>query len=945
MLNTNEEELSIDNSQLQQEALIGSILSISNARTQVESSNRPGAEEFERCLLVNSPLLTSIVGDDLRGRSILKDNIRSNVEGLPPDLVDLTINQINDTLRLINSIPSYDAMRRIQGLVPIQLPSTRSGLSAGKVIAKETIFSNDVQSNELRVGMINLEKALRILDKLFVDKARSSGDLLVLVKDKAQLIARSRLPFLFSRQDGELEKITNTIVEEKINMMQRELVTCSDGTLRTSYDISLDEIIEQEDLVSEVDQLKSEKELNSDVIKETVTNAVVKRRVLSFLIESIQSDKLVCSAVSKLNRMNEEQLLSLDNSSKLRIAEGLLKKTTILLSIEERRVLNIQNIILSQRQRLDQDLQDPENQLSEKEKVLLSPILNGSTEKRNRKALIDLAKSRLKERLNLEVTDEEILLILSDRIVRELLVKLSGICINQSVQSLVPINPTLQINPSKLLEMNEQIIDNALNNIPNQIQEIDEGKVDGDLNNQNGEESRDSISGTPLIDKFIQELEGSLEFRDKIMHLLDAKDLQTLQNLGFPSELYGLMELMNDRGPDILISTSHAEELDLYKLISLLNLQLTLPCIGKNGNNLTRIRSDYLDTVGLSSSVISPFKIGSIGVDDDLFGIKNLTGESILSAQDLRDIEDRLRIKTDLIVESIMSQLNPNISQAIRSKTLSIDIGNQKQLKQQISINLITRMNDLIDIVGRVKNSSISPISVSKFLMLFEKQLNSKILGIENSLSVEESLGISSDLLSDDKEYLDTIKKGISLLTESYGVKFPKIISIGGLAILEINGVKGLLSKKSEGRFVFNSIYGKQEEIDESEIGDLLANSIIPLAKLETVCLIGGGITIQMGSEYGIRDEIISRLGVSGMAKEYLSRLRIGNDKQQGNEGIILRGTNNYIPLTLAYVILGKNKLQNLINRKIGRTSKPDEFYNHELKKLFSEELVDEILI
>jgi hypothetical protein len=135
----------------------------------------------------------------------------------------------------------------------------------------------------------------------------------------------------------------------------------------------------------------------------------------------------------------------------------------------------------------------------------------------------------------------------------------------------------------------------------------------------------------------------------------------------------------------------------------------------------------------------------------------------------------------------------------------------------------------------------------------------------------------------------------------------------------------------------------KEKVVCGQEIEIARKYNMTPMSKMEMLALVAGGTTIQMGSEYGMRDRIIKILGIEGRFAQYLTGLRIGKDKEQGNEVFVLEETGKPIPSFLAHIFLGDSLIRDSLIGVIGKTAEPILIPEDRLKTMAIQNFVKSI--
>lgn len=443
----------------------------------------------------------------------------------------------------------------------------------------------------------------------------------------------------------------------------------------------------------------------------------------------------------------------------------------------------------------------------------------------------------------------------------------------------------------------------------------------------------------PLVESWVDDTRDILEVRSQISSLLTAGKTDEIINMGFPRDLVPVMLLWKDRGPDILTSFSHPEEMDLYKIIALFNLRLFQMRVREEEVEFPRILINYYDTVEPKLSTTKPFQLGSFGSDYDLFGLR-----TYYFNDSSRELKARYIKTVPEIARKLIDQLGGNIGAEVKLLGSELNNINQRTIRKTIENLVISRLDELANCFPDFEHG----FRDSQALMDFQRKLAGAIFSTPDFL--ENIFGYECALFSQNQSYINLIKDSLKLIIESRGTDILKqIIEPGnGLALVKDRGARQMLTKNSNGQFCLKipgSLGEGQILEDADKVREIVCETGLSLAKLETLAIIAGGFTFHMGSEYGIRNVVLDALDIkNSQAYSYLSLLRISQDKEAGNEGILLQGNKNHIPLALAYVMFGKKGVRKLVEEKVGKTSERNILDVKGLKRISAQQLVSEVL-
>lgn len=442
-----------------------------------------------------------------------------------------------------------------------------------------------------------------------------------------------------------------------------------------------------------------------------------------------------------------------------------------------------------------------------------------------------------------------------------------------------------------------------------------------------------------LVGSFI---EGSLEAakqKQLVASMVKGGFDQGLQDMGFPSFVIPVMKLWNEKGPDILSSFSHPEELDFDKITALFNLQLYQQYMtGFYKLPLTNVLVNHYDTVPIKKSVRTPFRFGDFGSTYDLFAVGNeKTSDVSVDSGRGREVVEGFEQNIVQIKRDLFGKLENPLTQAMKEKGV---FQNRREIRLGIDVIIENRLSEIGDILST--GLSERALTVADLLMKFNQEMVRRVFSLPTTL--EDQFGFDSRLLSTNSDFLNLVRESIQMITEEKGVGFLKeFIGKEGEALCAIEsgfGKRDLLTVV-DGQFVVVGDGVARQELDDKQVEIMLSQGK-PLARLESIALFAGAKTLHMGSEYGIRPIFVEKLGITGEAARYVNGLRVSPDKKHGNFGIIMKGTELSPPTPLYFVLFGKERFANLVCSQAGRTNSPLEMSQAEFLKNCANTLVDD---
>jgi len=438
----------------------------------------------------------------------------------------------------------------------------------------------------------------------------------------------------------------------------------------------------------------------------------------------------------------------------------------------------------------------------------------------------------------------------------------------------------------------------------------------------------------PLVGGWIEKLRDPLVQRDRIGLLLQENQTERLEEMGFPADLLEIMKLWRQRGPEILTSFSHPQEAELYGIVGLLNLKILQQLEAQEGRALGRVVVNYYDTISPKLSVRKPMRLGEFGTNLNFFGIDEFgfVGKDLAVKQIKRGNSRQIPQAVDNLVDNLRAS-------AIESLVAKNGNGEprkaRKAVQEELRSLLTDRFQDLSSCFPEDKE-----LSQSDILMSFERNFAALIFD-ELGMPLEDAFGFEAFLFSKNEEYLNLVRETLSILMERRGIGlFADIINPGeGLAIVNRRGFRKMLTITENGGFTLTG--GTPDELlTDEQARSIILKDGLPLAKLEMTAIIAGAFTLHMGSEYGGRARISQALQIpqASEAERFIASLRIGEDKEAGNECIVSEN-GNALPIVLAYVMLGKKGVRALLEKVAGKTTERLRLDRKGLNRLFGKEL------
>lgn len=481
-----------------------------------------------------------------------------------------------------------------------------------------------------------------------------------------------------------------------------------------------------------------------------------------------------------------------------------------------------------------------------------------------------------------------------------------------------------------------------------------------------------TVDESPLVDRWVGECLPIFRIREHLAEELlsgsvvrDGASAIFQNGFKVPGFLVPIMEKWAKEGPIILTSYSHPEQFEMYKFMGSLNLTLFLERIKKEGIVVptSRVVENWYETVALDRSVKEPLNVANIFPKDKLkVNLLGLSGYQFGSEAIDRDeqLDILKRVDTDEIAQAIVARLTNDLDSELKLSNPNLTKQQRYEMRQVTIKDIISqRLSTII----RLADSSLSETflrgasRINDFLFELEQRFGSHIFAEQQSYGFSSTMsdltGIEAKLSSKNTGYFNIIIDTLALLIRAKGVEVLKSLvnSTGeGLFLGKIEGEDLALTvdKETNTFALMNNITGEiTRSIEDSKILDFCSqNNFTPLAKPETLALVASGMVFHMGSEHGNRARALSALDLDGVEfrqfSTYASRMRIGQDLEQGNRLFLLGGTKP-IPAVLAYVLFGKDFLRAEMMKMVGLRNEPYKLDELEVRHLAAQNLVKSI--
>lgn len=460
-LNIEQGEIVLNGNEKRQR-LAASVLKLGELREYTESvKNAMGSLEAEGVIIANVPNLTLIIDGSLKATRNVS-MLESRIAPLPPEQIAQAQDQIDVLLNTASAIGSLSYARRLEPYLPVVLPKTQAGFKTLRLIAEQFSESIPIPEGNSLGDIPGTLKELTILD----EQLRAEG-----LKDPAAVDALSasarrqaQVKLEKSKIDGseQVSQIRAEIAQQRIYALKREPVEVPDARDFSRYEVLANQIIERDGLFSQVETAREEAEARRERERETVLDAIAKKRAIGTVVSLIDQDPLLCQVLAQRSRLSPDDLLTADLSRKRLVANNALNAKKIILSAEDRRVFYSEAVIAEERARLTQALLDPLSFVAGLTDDEISVIRNRISKMSDERSVYMLAGEKLREQLEDEVTDDEIITVLTGILIDETLSAKASNAVDAAITELGIEGATVLKDPSQLDQLNNEIIARGL---------------------------------------------------------------------------------------------------------------------------------------------------------------------------------------------------------------------------------------------------------------------------------------------------------------------------------------------------------------------------------------------------------------------------------------------------------------------------------------------------
>jgi len=409
----------------QNQRLLASVQKLGGLMESAESSGSAiGSLEAEAVIIKNIPVLVDIVDGRLKGaRKSMVDgsDTPSRIAELVPDIIKLTQDRLDSLMSVSLALDSLSIARRLEPYLPVELPRTQAGFKTLKFIAQQ--FTKATQATTLE-PRVNITEGVRLLDRLdneLRETALGDKQIVDALSVQAREEARDRVESSKIEGSKQISQIRGQIAQEKIHCLKREPVEMPGTHGYSRFEVLANQIIERDDLSAQVNSIMEMSEIKLESAKNTVLDVIARKRAIETVMRLIDQDPTLCQVLANRSRFSPEDLMNTDPSIKRQVANNALNNRRIVVSVEDRKVFDGPTVVVGEKARLTRELLDPLPFIARLTDEELAMIRQGIPKISSDKSVYDFAGDILRQELEDEVSDEEIIEVLTKVVLGEMI--------------------------------------------------------------------------------------------------------------------------------------------------------------------------------------------------------------------------------------------------------------------------------------------------------------------------------------------------------------------------------------------------------------------------------------------------------------------------------------------------------------------------------------------
>lgn len=445
-----------------------SVQKLAKLREYTEASvNSMGSLEAETVILANVPMLRSIIDGSLKSVRSTRSNGDSvdivGISTLSSEEATEIQAQIDAFMTTTLSINSLASARRLEPYLPFTFPETQAGFRTLSVIAEGFSDTQPIPEGSSLSDVPAVLKTLTRLDNDLKIAGLNNDEVLNALSKAARIQAQTRLEK--AKIDGSIQisQIRAAIAGQKAYDLKRVPVEIPGTQGLSMYEVMANQIIDREDLSSQTEIAQAATEARREKEREAVLKLLAKKRATNTLAALIDSDPLLRKALVPISRMDPEELLLADPGVKKHVANNALNsKRRIIISVEDRRVLDSERLIAEEKNRISESMMDPLCFIASLTDDELLAIRQGISKSSDARSIYQLAGSLLQKQLEKTVTDDEIIEALTKVIVREMLSDRASEAIDVAITEVGIDRKIVLKDPNRLEQLREEVIARGL---------------------------------------------------------------------------------------------------------------------------------------------------------------------------------------------------------------------------------------------------------------------------------------------------------------------------------------------------------------------------------------------------------------------------------------------------------------------------------------------------
>lgn len=466
-LNTESDEISL-NGRGDRQRLAASVRKIGELiKCAEEQSDSRGADEAEEIIIAGIPNLKLVTGNGplkniKEKRNVKESDLQARIVSISSEQVDQIQGGIEMLMATALVVDSLSSAKRLGAYLPFSLPDTQEGFRMLKQVARGFNESLSIPAEGSIGDIPGVLRVLKGIDDQLKIIGLNDPEVVNALSGYAREQAELRLEKSKITSSDQVAQIRADIAQQRIYALKREAVDISGTRGYSRYEVLANQIIERDNLYSQIEVAREEVESRRTKEREAVLNTLARRRAIGVVISLIDQDPLVCQALAQRSRISPEELSSADLGRKMQIAVNAINAKQIVLSSKDRKVLYGGLMVTKERARLTQTLEDPLSFIARLSDDELAVIRRGISKVSDENSVYKLAGEKLKKEIEAEITDSEVIVALTKLVLGEMLESKAPLAIDSVITQMGLDKASILKDPSVLDPLKDEIVARGL---------------------------------------------------------------------------------------------------------------------------------------------------------------------------------------------------------------------------------------------------------------------------------------------------------------------------------------------------------------------------------------------------------------------------------------------------------------------------------------------------